>query len=282
MSFVPILKKISNLLAYIFLLTANVYSGLGPDRDDSPYNDSHDTYITPAPFVFGIWAVIHFLLGGLVIYQFFDRATETVVDGIGWNFVSISIFSALWVYLWQLDHLILAFITVLIVLLQVSYVYQKLKVKFPSQGLNDTLWIHAPFSLYHAWIAVVFVISFFAAFTPEKNDVDDNGKGGDGGKGGDDEDRNDGQPSVLIQILVFIGLATLASTVHGYIYNAKGDVIGAIVISWSLYGIFVAQEDPFIHWSALSFAILSSIYIVGALYKKYFCRSGEDSTPLLG
>jgi len=280
MSFVPLLKKILNLLAYIFLLTANVYSGLGPDKEDSPYSDSHDTYFTPASFVFAIWGVIHFLLGGLVIYQFFDRASETVVDGISWHFLCISAFSSLWVYLWQLNHLILAFITILIVFIQVSFVYRNLKLHFPSQGLNDTLWIHAPFSLYHAWVTVILFISFFAAFTPEKSDVDNNGHGGHD-KDGDKD--NDHQPTILVQILVFFGLSLLALTVFGYLYKAKGDITGSIVIAWSLYGIFVAQDDPFIHWSAFSYAILSTIYISYTLFRKYIKpRSGDETAPLLG
>ena len=40
----------------------------------------------------------------------------------------------------------------------------------------------------------------------------------------------------------------------------------AIAITWSLFAIFVRQHTPFIHWSALAFAILSLVWVVkGAL-----------------
>jgi len=95
----PLAIKISNLLVYVFLLGANVYSGLGPENEDSPYHDAHPTYISPAPFVFGVWGLIHFLLGGFVIYQFFGSAEELIVDGINWHFVGITLLNTLWLAL---------------------------------------------------------------------------------------------------------------------------------------------------------------------------------------
>jgi len=262
MPFLPLIIKVSNLLVYAFLLTTNlltlIYSGL----------EGHDTYITPHPYVFLIWAVIIFLLGGLVIYQFFSSASETVVDGIHFHFVSISLFSALWVYLWQTDHLILALVTIFIISVQISHVYFRLHNKFPAQGINDTLWIHAPFSLYHAWITFLLMLSLFAAFTPEKNDDDDDGK--------------HKQPRVYLKVLVFFALLSLQITASSYIEKFKGDVAGALVIAGSLFGIFAAQDDPFIHWTALFFAICTSIHIVKPFVKKYFFGSSAEHAPLLG
>jgi len=259
MPFLPLLIKISNLLVYAFLLTTNlltlIYSGLG----------GHDTYITPHPYVFLIWAVIIFLLGGLVIYQFFNSASETVVDGIHFHFVGISLFSALWVYLWQTDHLILALITILILSSQISYVYYRLHNKFPAQGFNDALWIHAPFSLYHAFIQFLVILSLFAAFTPEKTD-----------------DEDDKQPKLYVKVLVFFGLLVLQAIASSYIEKFKGDVAGALVIAGSLYGVFVAQDDPFIHWSALFFAVCTSIHIFKPFVKKYFLGRSAEHAPLLG
>jgi len=251
--------RFSNLLVYVFLLTTNlltiIYSGL----------KAHDTYITPHPSIFLIWAVIIFLFGGLVIYQFFDRASETVVDGIHGHFITISLFSALWVYLWETNHLILALITITIIFSQISFVYWRLHNKFPAQGINDTLWIHAPFSLYHAWSAFLLILSIFAAFTPEKTD---------------DEDSE--QPKLYVKILVFFALLILQGVASSYIEGFKGDVAGALVIAGSLYGVFVAQDDPFIHWSALFFAVCTSIHIFKPFVKKYFLGRSAEHAPLLG
>ncbi|CAJ0898559.1 5331_t:CDS:10, partial [Entrophospora sp. SA101] len=176
----------------------------------------------------------------------------------------ISLFSALWVYLWQTDHLILALITIVIISTQISHVYYRLHNKFPAQGINDTLWIHAPFSLYHAWITFLLMLSLFAAFTPEKTD-----------------DEDDKQPKVYLKVLVFFALLTLQIIASGYIEKFKGDVAGALVIAGALYGIFAAQDDPFIHWTSLFFAVCTSIHIVKPFVKKYFFGSSAEHAPLL-
>jgi hypothetical protein len=260
----PLLIKIANLLAYIFLLGANVYSGLGPDNEDSPYRESHPTYITPAPFIFGIWGLIHFLLGGFVIYQFFSSSPEVIEDGIHWHFVGITLLNSLWLALWQTDHLFLAWITILITSSQVSYIYYTIKNKYGRSGgssFNEIIWVHAPFSLYHAWIFVIAVISTFAAFLPDKED--------------------DHSPSIIVKILVVLGLLFLEGTAVGYIEKFKGDIAGAVVIAWTLYGIFVEQEDPIIHWTALVLAVFTTFHILRPLYRKYVRGETGEQAPLL-
>jgi len=258
----PIVAKIANLLAYIFLLGANVYSGLGPDKEDSPYRESHPTYITPAPFVFGVWGLIHFLLGGYVIYQFFASNPGIIEDSIGWHFVCIALLNSLWLALWQTDHLILSWITILITASQISYIYYAIKnSSHGDSSFNEIVWVHAPFSLYHAWIVVIAVISTFAAFLPDKDD--------------------DKSPGILVKILVVLGLLFLEGTAIGYVEKFKGDIAGAIVIAWTLYGIFVEQQDPIIHWTALVLAIITTFHILRPLYRKYIKHESGESAPLL-
>ncbi|CAG8513148.1 8509_t:CDS:2 [Acaulospora morrowiae] len=255
--------KIVNLLAYIFLLGANVYSGFVDDKDDSPYHSGHNSFITPAPFAFSIWGVIHFLLGGFVVYQFFSSATEAVVDGISWHFLAIAVWNFFWLFSWQNGYLLFAWIFILLTSTQISFVYYTIKYKYPSQNINDTLWIHTPFSLYHSWIIVLAVISTFVTFLPDKTSHDD-------------------EPDLLTKILVIIGLLFLEATAVSYVEKFKADVAGAIVITWSLYGIAAEQTDPWIHWTALVLAIISNIHIIVPFVKKYYFGSREENTRLLG
>jgi len=258
----PLAIKISNVLVYFFLLSANVYSVYGPESG-SPYVDAKETYITPASFVFLVWGIIHFLLAGFVIYQFFSQATETVVDGISWHFVFISIWNTIWLALTQKGHPILAWIAILCTVSQVSYVYYNIRRKYPAIHIADNVFIHAPFSLYHAWIFVISVISTFVAFTPEVSD--------------------DG-PSVLVTIAVVIGLLVMAfvGTIV-YVEFGQGDVAGALVIAWALYGIFIEQDSPVISWTALVLSITTLLYSVKPFVAKYaFGRGGEERAPLLG
>ncbi|CAG8475781.1 8708_t:CDS:2 [Ambispora gerdemannii] len=262
MTFFPVIIKIANVLAYFCLLSANIYSVAGPDQDESPWHENHPTYITPAIYAFYIWGIIHFLFGGFIIYQFFSSATETVTEGIHWHFVSISLWNTLWLWLWQNDHLFLSFIVILITGSQVSFVYYNVRNKFHAQGINDQLWIHAPFSLYHAWILVIVIINLFAAFTQEAEE--------------------DEKPKLITKILVFLGLFFLQSTAVSYIEYFKGDFAGSLVIAWTLFTIYLGQSDKFISWSALVFTVFTIFHSLKPLVKKYFFSSHEETAPLLG
>ncbi|CAG8775768.1 1587_t:CDS:2, partial [Racocetra persica] len=98
----PLLIKILNVLAYIFLLSANIYSVFEGFESQSPYHESHKTYISPALFVFGAWDIQIcaqlLFFSPLVIYQFFPSATEVVVNAgndisgalvIAWTLIGI-------------------------------------------------------------------------------------------------------------------------------------------------------------------------------------------------
>jgi hypothetical protein len=88
---------------------------------------------------------------------------------------------------------------------------------------------------------------------------------------------------------VFLGLFFLEATSVAYAYSGpEGDIAASIAIAWSLFAIFEHQRTPFIHWSALAFAILSLFAIVKSLYGYWAKgRSGtvlhdEERAPLVG
>jgi len=59
----------------------------------------------------------------------------------------------------------------------------------------------------------------------------------------------------------------LVGTAAGYAFHSdRGDIAGALVISWSLLGIFQHQHTPVIHWFAFASFILSLGAIGKALY----------------
>uniref|UniRef100_A0A1D1XIH8 Putative transporter ydeD n=1 Tax=Anthurium amnicola TaxID=1678845 RepID=A0A1D1XIH8_9ARAE len=262
----PLAIKVANVLVYFFLLGANVYSVF--DRnDDSPYGKK-ETFISPAPFVFGIGGLIHFLLGGFVIYQWFGPQ-ELVLDGINWHFVGISLLNTLWLVFWQTGHFILAWITILFTAGQITYTYAVITRSRESREgredaatINELIWIHAPFSLYHAWIVVINLISIFAAFANDKESPDD-------------------KPKLIVKIFVVIGLFILKSTAIGYIFHGKGDIVGAIVIAVTLIGISIEQQDPVIHWVSLVLGVIVSLAALIPVYRRIRNR-GEESAPLLG
>ncbi|KAI8602733.1 hypothetical protein EDD21DRAFT_371022 [Dissophora ornata] len=251
-------SKVANILVYVTLLSGNLYSSFGGDEDqDSPYHSKHQSYITPADFTFQVWTVIYFLLGGTIIYQWFD---DKVHLAAGWHFVFISILNAIWLALWTAGHTFFAFITLIFTTGAVSYVYYRLKEYNAPETWSEILFLHLPFSLYHAWIFVLLVINAFAVFSP----IQDDG------------------PSTWQVILAVAGLAFVASTVIGYIEYKKGDVAGALVLAWFLFGVYAQQEETVIHWSSLGLGVAVAIYTLKPTVAGLFGRRTDESAPLLG
>ncbi|KAF9542066.1 hypothetical protein EC957_002359 [Mortierella hygrophila] len=256
-------SKVSNVLVYVTLLSGNLYSTFGGDRNqDSPYDSKHKSYITPAQFTFYLWSLIHFLFGGLVIYQWFnDKVHRTV----GWHFVIVSIFNAIWLALWSSGHTFLAFVTLIFTTGAVSYIYATLREDRSDDSWFDTLFLDLPFSLYHSWIVVLMVINAFAVFSP----INDDPEGPQG-------------PSTFQTILAIVGLGFVASTVVGYIEYKKGDVAGALVLAWYLFGVFAHQDEPAIHWTALGLGITVFVYTLKPVVLRLVGRQSGESAPLLG
>ncbi|CAG8800111.1 10385_t:CDS:1, partial [Racocetra fulgida] len=63
--------------------------------------------------------------------------------------------------------------------------------------------------------------------------------------------------------------------------EAGHDISGALVIAWTLIGIFVEQEDLVIHWVALVLAVLSILHIIkGIVDLIRRNRTDGEYTPL--
>ncbi|KAG0305429.1 hypothetical protein BGZ98_004162 [Dissophora globulifera] len=250
-------SKVANVLVYVTLLSGNLYSTFGGPEQDTPDDSKHQSYISPAAFTFLIWTLVYFMLGGMVVYQWFSNKVH---QAVGWHFVIVSVLNAIWLALWTSDHAILAFITLIFTSGAVSFVYYRLKELHAAETIPETLFLHLPFSLYHAWIFVLLVVNGFAAFSPVKEDG----------------------PSTFQVIISIAGLAFVASTVVGYIEYKKGDVAGALVLAWYLFGVFAQQEETYIHWSSLGLGIAVAVYTLKPIVFGLFGRRTGESAPLLG
>jgi len=248
-----LLLKIVNVIVYVFLFGSNVYASLIPNWG---HHHSHYatkiTYITPAYYAFFVWTLINLGLLGFVIFQFFEGGYELAVGHIGWRFAIVGILNAIFAHLYATDHYVWAFVVVIFLASSVSHVYWSLR-SHPAGSPAQAFFVHLPWSLWHAWSVVLVIISLFAAF-------------------GKDTSHHAG---VWTKIFVAIALVFLASTSVGYAFNgAKGDIAGALVIAWTLLGIFTAQHVPFIHWFALGAFIVSIGAVLKAGYTLYRTPSG--------
>lgn len=261
-----ILLKIVNLLAYFFFLGSNIYTITGPH--DSIYYGGKETYVTPAPWAYLIWSLIHVLLLGTVIYQFFPNGKHVIVDAVSWRFPLLAVLNAIYINLWWSHHYIWAFVLSLFVSSAVTHIYYIVKKYHSPQAFADELFIHLPFSLYHGWTTVLVVLTAFQAFGVNAHSH---------------------HAGVWTKVFVFLSLFFLEGTAATYAFSTpEGDLPASIAIAWSLWAIFAHQTSSgFVHWSALAFSILALVWVVkGAM--GLFGRGGrvalsdEERAPLVG
>lgn len=257
-----IVLKIVNIVLFATQLGGNVYSFTG--------EYGKQTYITPAAYAYYVWSLIHLLLLGFVIYQFFDSGKKLIIDKIAWRFALLAIFSSLYQGFAIRGSHIVAFIFSLLVSAVVTNIYVITRVGHSEKALGDELFAVLPFSLYHAWALVLVVLSGFEAFGREIHH----------------------HAGVGTHVFVFLALLFLEVTAVGYAFSSQeGDLAGAAVITWVLWAIFEHQKkDAFIHWSALAFAILSTFWVFKAFFFTWRASNGspiallhdEERAPLTG
>ncbi|TFK53867.1 hypothetical protein OE88DRAFT_1654211 [Heliocybe sulcata] len=238
-----ILLKIVNVVVYLLFLGSNVYTVAQPS---GPYFSGKETYITPAPWAFGIWSLIHLLLLGTVVYQFFSGGKTVIIDGIGWRFPLLAVLNAAYVNLWANGNYIFAFILALFVSSAVTHIYYTVKKYHEPSSIADELFVHLPFSLYHGWTTVLVVLTAFEAFGV--NAVTHHA-------------------GVWTKVFVFLALFFLEGTAATYAFaSPEGDLPASIAVAWSLWAIYshqtVGTSGKFIHYSALAFSILALVWVV--------------------
>ncbi|KIK68908.1 hypothetical protein GYMLUDRAFT_152684 [Collybiopsis luxurians FD-317 M1] len=263
-----LLLKIINVIVYVVFLGSNIYTIAAPSNI---YLHGKETYITPAPWAFLVWTVIHLLLLGTIIYQFFPNGKRVIIDGISWRFPLLGVLNAIYVNLWAHHSYIAAFIFALFVSSAVTHIYYVVKKHHSSESVADELFVHLPFSLYHGWTTVLVILTVFEAFGV---------------------DALKERAGIWTKVLVFLALFFLEATAATYAFSTpEGDLPASLAICWSLFAIFAHQRHPaFIHWSALAFAILSLVWVLKGVYGLFVRSRGHggilledpERAPLVG
>lgn len=262
-----ILLKIINIIVYILFLGSNIYTVAAPS---DIYYKGKETYLTPAPWAFLIWTLIHLLLLGTIIYQWFPSGKSVIIDGISWRFPLLGILNAIYVNLWTSRHYVFAFIFALFVSATVTHIYYVVKKQHSPQNIWDELLVHLPFSLYHGWTTVIVVLSLFEAFGVNALTT---------------------RAGIWTKVFVFLALFFLEATAATYAFSSpEGDLPASIAIAWSIWAIYAHQTSSgFVHWTALAFAILTLVWVIkGAYGVSRKAWSGgirledEERAPLVG
>ncbi|TPX55273.1 hypothetical protein PhCBS80983_g05449 [Powellomyces hirtus] len=260
----PTLLRIGNTLAFIFFFSSSIYSVVGPDAKEIGYG-GHPTYLTPAPFAFAIWGLIHALFFGFVVWQWFaatDESDDIVVNGYSSWFILAGLLTSLWANSWESGHLIISLVILLFASASITMIYHNLQSR-PAKTAVEHLFVHAPISLLHGWLVFIVWVNVLAIFTTVHDPA---------------------HPSVIQRIVVFLILAKLTLTAMAYteVKNTKsGDIAGAFAIVWALLGVAAQQESKLIMISALTMAGVATVYAFKPQFIKKNVTAGERQ-PLLG
>ncbi|KAJ6602171.1 hypothetical protein B0H10DRAFT_1823389 [Mycena sp. CBHHK59/15] len=262
-----IFLKIVNVLVYFLFLGCNIYTVAG--GGGASYGGK-ETYLTPAPWAFLIWSLIHLLLLGTIIYQFTAPGKSVVVDGISWRFPVLVVLNAVYVNLWATKHYVIAFVFSLFVSSAVTHIYYVIKKYHLAESITDELFVHLPFSLYHGWTTVLVLLTAFQAFGVNALET---------------------RAGVWTKVFVFLAFFFLEGTAATYSFStAEGDLPASVAIAWALFAIFAHQTaSGFVHWSSLVFAVLALVWVAKGAYGAFIkSRSGgvrlldEERAPLVG
>lgn len=162
--------------------------------------------LSPAPYWFYTWTIINALLIGFLILQFFPDGHGPTTE-IGWRFLGVALLNAAYVHLSQTKENVLAFVAVIALTLVVSHVYYSLQTT-PAKSIATAVFIHLPFSLWHAFSTVLLFVSGFTAFGKSTHS----------------------HAGIFTDVFVCIALALLSSTSVGYAFanDGSGDIAGML------------------------------------------------------
>lgn len=213
----------------------------GPSDDkgnDFKGNSTHDvplTYILPATYTFGIWGLIYALLGGFIIYQWFEPADNAAINGIKFYLILANLGNITWLFIWRLEYYILDCFVAACMLLVLIFSYINLEF-YPPKNLFDRFFIHYPFTIYPAWLVVATTLNFWVAFKAIDTVF---------------------FSTIVVAVIGIIGVSFVD-------YHKRKDALFAGTLAWALIGIAIKQYKSI---PILIAASVSSGLIIGGILR---------------
>lgn len=115
--------------------------------------------ITPAPYTFGIWGLIYFLLLLFVLYQSMQKH-HRIVSSIGSLFIISCTFNISWILLWHYMHSHVYLSLIAMSGLLVSLIFMHMNItKLPSPTPAERWLVRMPIIIYLGWISVATIVN---------------------------------------------------------------------------------------------------------------------------
>lgn len=160
--------QLLNTVALIATIVINYLSNTGIFNGETMATISakYQNLFTPAGYAFSIWGLIYLGLLGFVIY--FGPLTkqtevkENVVINIGWWFVISCFTNCLWVFAWLYEYIFFTILIMMLLFVSLFKIMQITQVKMRIKNIQNTIFLHLPFSIYSGWISVALIADISA------------------------------------------------------------------------------------------------------------------------
>jgi len=160
------LLKWLNMVAFVVVVFVNGLAGstrLIGGKTTAQISDVNPTLITPAGYVFSIWAVIYVLLGVFVVFQALpSEKGREFREKVGWLFILSSILNIVWLFLWQFEYLSFSVVIMFLLLATLILIYLRLGIGKSKVQLHEKIAFHLPFSVYLGWITIASIANVAA------------------------------------------------------------------------------------------------------------------------
>jgi hypothetical protein len=148
------------IMGVVLTLLVNYLATTGLLNDITPpeISDALLTKFTPANYAFAIWSVIYTFVIGFAVYQALPSQRDNpALSGVRELFIISCVFNILWTFAWHYAFYALSLAFMVGILLTMIGIYVRAGIGKPTSSWGQRIWVHIPFSLYLAWIAVATI-----------------------------------------------------------------------------------------------------------------------------
>lgn len=253
-------KSIFNILAFLFMMTANALAWLLPinGKQTGEVADEYPNLFVPAGFTFSIWSVIYLSLLGFVIYQlwlaFSGKQPGVLARVMGcmkeWFLISC-VTNACWLFAWHYELIPVSVGLILILLASLVIIHVNFGMGRVTPGTAEKFFIHLPFSIYLGWISIaalanITTLLVYAGWTGD----------------------------ITFQVWWTISMIALGTLISIIMIFRRNNIPHALVAVWAFYGILIKrreagiiEQQPVIHSCVIAIGVIA-IAISWHLYRK--------------
>ena len=241
--------QIANGFFLVFTIIFNYLSNTGIFNGKTIANvsDQYHNFFTPAGYAFSIWGLIYLLLIGFVLYtgkslfKAENNDADSFVEKIGWWFIISCIANCAWIVTW-----LYGFTGASVIVLLISFI-ALLKILLVALNYNASAtqkwFINIPFQIYTGWVSVALIAAAAAWLT-----------------------KIEWQGFGITAVNWTIILISIATIIHLYMTWQKNAPVFALVASWALVAIAIANKEAS-HQIYLVALIAASLIFISSCIK---------------